>query len=186
MRKHAQILMLYRAVARVHDHDGGCAEQKLQKKRAQTSRLAQAEMDFSHSGGVLQPARQVAPGDIPTLWRRGTDFNAEQMIGLGFRTKSELETFRTDADIETFRAGAAELAANSAQMPTAAMDPAYYMSHHVMKRRFSKKACLRQILRMGKRLQLSRAAPVAAVDPVADPRAEMDSEVESDDELQLV
>lgn len=169
---------------RAADH----ADRKLFKDRPHSARLVEAQFTF------LSDSDTAAPVHIPTprLWHESEVFDAPRLEELGFRAKSEVESFWTPADLATFRAGAADLAARRQHMPSEITNPAYYMSHHVMQRRFSIKACQRQILRMAARLQFNRAIPEPAADVAAErhaerlaQRAEVGSDADSEDEVAL-
>ena len=137
-------------------------------------------IDWPHDEAPQEAPRPAVPRLLSSA--HAASFDSQVMQQYGFKPKFELESFWTDQDLEQFRRGAAEVVAGTRDR--AGLDAAYYMSHYVMQRRFSTRACTKQLLRMAGQLQRARAAPQREEGPVVLGGA-VHSDDDSEDEVEL-
>ena len=126
--------------------------------------------DFAGGPLTLESAQSPWPGPE---WE-----DMEGLQELGFVPKKLLQPTWTEADIVQFKAGLADWASQRTLMPSPKMDFFYYLSHHVMDRRFSQQACQRMLNLLEKQVRAELEGPFAGPAIRQPPAQQGDSESE--------
>lgn len=130
-------------------------------------------------------ARNSQPVQAP--WILPEVPTADWLRGHGFRGKHTLQASWSDNDKAKFRQGILDWESGKLPTPSENTDLLYFLSHHVMERRFSAKAC-RKMLRSQLRELRKRGELNQLIEPVEseeDPEYESDEGDTSEDEVVL-
>lgn len=117
-----------------HSLNGGlCTETKLGNREVDLVSLLQ--------GG----ASDCTAADVEAPWDIKERQDALWLEERGFRPRKLLQPDWTEADLQQFAEGVDQWYTGEAIIESDTMGMYYWLSHHVMKRRFSPKACQRQL-----------------------------------------
>jgi hypothetical protein len=75
-------------------------------------------------------------------WRKEKSFDGKLLEEFGFRLKAKVYRTAKESDHEALRTAVRDLKLRRTQMPTKYTNLGYYLSHHVLQRRFTAKEAL--------------------------------------------
>lgn len=147
------------------------------------------EINLEAAVDAARPVQEEGAQGVPWVLEPGEVCDASWLDEHEFHVKRRVERTWTNADVKQLEEGLVRLQRGEDLPPSDCTDPMYFLSHHVMERKFSMQACARQIMSMFNRGRNTQAAhlPQEWVADVAEQAADLgcggdESDNESDDE----
>ena len=141
---------------------------------------------------AAQPLQEEGAQDAPWILKPGEVCDASWLDEHDFHVKRRVQRTWTDQDVKQLEEGLMRLQRGQDLPPSEFTDPMYYISHHVMEKKFSAQACARQIMSMYSRGRDAQAVqmPQEWVAGVAEQAADLgvegdESQFDSEDEAIL-
>ena len=105
------------------------------------------EISLGAACRAVQQDKDALPS-LPWALPHSEAYDAAWLDQHGFHVKKRVERTWTETDVEKLEEGLVRLPRGDDLAPSERTNPLYYLSHHVMEKRFSAQACARQIMSM--------------------------------------
>jgi hypothetical protein len=134
-----------------------------------------AEISLQAAIDAAKPPYAEEQDNVPWRLQAGEVCDADWLNEHDFHAKKRVERTWTEADVRQLEQGLVRLQRGEDLPPSESTGPLYYLSHHVMQKKFSAQACARQVMSMYSRSYDVQAVqlPDGLADDMAAKAAEM-------------